>query len=72
MSPLAKIIISFVLAAIIAGGGALLGAASELEPAQGIGDIGSVTWLVIAVTGIIAAAKDAYTYLASPPGSDGA
>ena len=67
MNPTTKIIFSFVLAAIIAGGGALLGAASEMEQGQGVGEIGSVTWLVIGVTAIVAAAKDFRTYLAPPP-----
>ena len=67
MSPTVKIILSFLLAAIIAGGGALLGAASELEQGQGVGDISSVTWLVIAVTAVVAAAKDFRTFLATPP-----
>ena len=47
---------------VIAGGGAFLGVAVDLGPDRDLGDIRSVTWIVIAVTGMVAAAKDYLAY----------
>lgn len=65
-----KIVMSGVLAGVVAGGGALTAVATELEPGSPITAIGQVTWLVIAVAFLVAAAKDWRTYTADPP-SDG-
>lgn len=59
--------LSAIIAAIIAGGGAFFGVVSGLEPNAKLSDIGSITWLVIGVTALIAAAKDLKTYLADAP-----
>jgi len=67
MSGTVKVILSAVLAAVIAGGGVFLGVATDLGPDLGLGDIKSLTWVVIAVTAVIAGAKDLRTYLAKPP-----
>lgn len=67
MKRLVMIILSSIIAAIIAGGGAFFGVVSELDPNAQLGDISGITWLVIAVTALIAGAKDLKTYLAMPP-----
>jgi hypothetical protein len=67
MSEKQKVVLSALIAAIIAGGGAFLGVASELGENENLSDIRLITWLVIVVIGIIAAAKDLKTYLAKPP-----
>lgn len=61
------IFLSAFIAAIIAGGGAFFGVVSGLEPNAELNDIGGITWLVIGVTALIAAAKDLKTYLAEAP-----
>jgi hypothetical protein len=67
MSPKQKVILSALIAAIIAGGGAFIGVASDLNDEQTLSDIRLVTWMVIIVIAVIAAAKDLKTYLAKPP-----
>lgn len=67
MSEKQKVILSALIAAIIAGGGAFVGVASELGDNENLSDIHLITWLVILVIGIVAAAKDLKTYLAKPP-----
>jgi hypothetical protein len=67
MSPKQKIFISALISAIIAGGGAFIGVASELTEQENFSDIRLVTWMVIVVIALVAAAKDLKTYLAKPP-----
>jgi len=67
MSPKQKVILSALIAAIIAGGGAFIGVASDLGDEENLADIRLVTWMVIIVIAVIAAAKDLKTYLAKPP-----
>lgn len=67
MSERQKVVLSALIAAIIAGGGAFLGVASELGDEENLSDIRLITWLVIIVIAIVAAAKDLKTYLAKPP-----
>ena len=67
MSPKQKVILSAFIAAIIAGGGAFIGVASDLGDEENLADIRLVTWMVIIVIAVIAAAKDLKTYLAKPP-----
>jgi len=67
MSPKQKVILSALIAAIIAGGGAFIGVASDLNNDQTLSDIRLVTWMVIIVIAVVAAAKDLKTYLAKPP-----
>ena len=67
MSPKQKVILSALIAAIIAGGGAFIGVASDLGDEENLVDIRLVTWMVIIVIAVIAAAKDLKTYLAKPP-----
>ena len=67
MSPKQKVILSAFIAAIIAGGGAFIGVASDLGDEENLVDIRLVTWMVIIVIAVIAAAKDLKTYLAKPP-----
>lgn len=67
MNPILKRTLSAIIAAIIASGGAFFGVASELGANKDIGDIRIITWVVIAVTAVVAAAKDLKTYLAQPP-----
>jgi hypothetical protein len=67
MSEKQKVVLSALIAAIIAGGGAFLGVASELGDNENLNDIRLVTWLVIIVIALVAAAKDLKTYLAKPP-----
>jgi hypothetical protein len=67
MSEKQKVILSALIAAIIAGGGTFLGVASELSDEENLSDIRLITWLVIIVIAIVAAAKDLKTYLAKPP-----
>ena len=69
MSGTTKIILSFLIAAVVAGGGAFTGVATDLGPNQDIGDIRIVTWVVIAITALVAGATDLKTYLAAPPNS---
>ncbi len=67
MSGTAKVILSGILAAIVAGGGVFLGVATDLGPDKGFADIRSLTWVIVAVTAVLAGAKDLKTYLAKPP-----
>ena len=67
MSPKQKVILSAFIAAIIAGGGSFIGVASDLGDEQNLSDIRLVTWAVIIVIAVIAAAKDLKTYFAKPP-----
>ena len=67
MSPKQKVILSALIAAIIASGGAFIGVASDLGDEENLADIRLVTWMVIIVIAVIAAAKDLKTYLAKPP-----
>lgn len=67
MSEKQKVILSALIAAIIAGGGAFLGVASDLSDEENLSDIRLVTWAIIIVIAIVAAAKDLKTYLAKPP-----
>ena len=67
MSPQQKVILSALIAAIIAGGGAFIGVASDLGEQENLADIRLVTWAVIIVIAVVAAAKDLKTYLAKPP-----
>ena len=67
MSEKQKVILSALIAAIIAGGGAFIGVASELGDNENLNDIRLVTWVVIIVIALVAAAKDLKTYLAKPP-----
>ncbi len=67
MSEKQKVVLSALIAAVIAGGGAFLGVASELGNEENLSDIRLITWLVIIVIAIVAAAKDLKTYLAKPP-----
>lgn len=67
MSAKQKIILSALIAAIIAGGGAFIGVASDLSDEENLSDIRLVTWGVIIVIAVVAAAKDLKTYLAKPP-----
>jgi hypothetical protein len=67
MSEKQKVILSALIAAVIAGGGAFLGVASELGDEENLSDVRLITWLVIIVIAIVAAAKDLKTYLAKPP-----
>jgi len=50
MSNKTKLILSVPIAAIVAGGGAFIGVATDLNSEQDIGDIRAVTWIVICVT----------------------
>ena len=74
MTRTALVILSALLAAMIASGGAFLVVATELGDGKGLGDVSGLTWVVIAVTGLIAGAKDLRTYAEStlfppkPPG----
>ena len=67
MSEKQKVVLSGLIAAVIAGGGAFLGVASDLGDEESLSDIKLITWLVILVIAIVAAAKDLKTYLAKPP-----
>ena len=67
MSPKQKVILSILIAAIIAGGGAFIGVASDLGDNENLSDIRLVTWIVIIVIAVVAGAKDLKTYLAKPP-----
>jgi len=67
MSPKQKVILSALIAAIIAGGGAFIGVASDLGDDENLSDIRLVTWMIIIVIAIVAGAKDLKTYLAKPP-----
>lgn len=67
MNPTSKKILSPILAAVIAGGGAFFGIVAELPAGSEISDIRSITWLVILVTAAVAAAKDVRTYFANWP-----
>lgn len=67
MGPKQKVILSALIAAIIAGGGAFIGVASDLDHDENLSDIRLVTWMVILVIALVAAAKDLKTYLAKPP-----
>jgi hypothetical protein len=67
MSEKQKVILSALIAAVIAGGGSFLGVASDLGDEESLTDIRLITWLVIIVIAIVAAAKDLKTYLAKPP-----
>lgn len=59
-----KLVVSGLLAGIIGAGGALIASFSELPS----GELpGLVTWIIIGVTGLVAAAKDWKTYLAKVP-----
>ncbi len=58
-----KLVLNLIAAAIIAGGGAFIGVATDLGPNQDIGDIRTVTWVVIIITALVAAAKDLQTYV---------
>ena len=59
-----KLFVSGLLAGIIGAGGALIAAFSELPSGGGPSFL---TWIVIGVTGLVAAAKDWKTYLAKLP-----
>jgi hypothetical protein len=67
MSEKQKVVLSALIAAIIAGGGAFLGVASDLGDEENLSDIRLITWIVIIVISLVAAAKDLKTYLAKPP-----
>jgi len=67
MSPKQKVILSVLIAAIIAGGGAFIGVASDLGDEENLSDIRLVTWMIIIVIAVVAGAKDLKTYLAKPP-----
>ena len=67
MGPKQKVFWSALIAAIIAGGGAFLGVTSDLGDEENLSDIRLITWMVIIVIAIVAAAKDLKTYLAKPP-----
>lgn len=67
MSPKQKVFLSALISAIIAGGGAFIGVASDLGEQDDLSDIRLVTWMVIIVIALVAAAKDLKTYLAKPP-----
>jgi hypothetical protein len=67
MSEKQKVVLSALIAAVIAGGGAFLGVASDLGDDENLSDIRLITWLVIIVIAIVAASKDLKTYLAKPP-----
>jgi hypothetical protein len=67
MSPKQKVVLSALIAAIIAGGGAFIGVASDLSDNENLSDVRLVTWTVIIVIALVAAAKDLKTYLAKPP-----
>ena len=70
MSKKQKIFLSFLIAAVIAGGGAFTGVATDLGPNKDIGDIRTVTWIVIGLTALVAGAKDLKTFLADPENGD--
>ena len=67
MRPKQKVILSALIAAIIAGGGAFIGVASDLGDEENLSDIRLVTWMVILVIAVVSSAKDLKTYLAKPP-----
>jgi len=67
MNPKQKVLLSALIAAIIAGGGAFIGVASDLGEQENLSDIRLVTWMVIFVIAIVAGAKDLKTYMAKPP-----
>jgi len=67
VSPKQKFILSALIAAIIAGGGAFIGVASDLGDNENLSDIRIVTWMIIIVIAVVAGAKDLKTYLAKPP-----
>ena len=67
MSEKQKVVLSALIAAVIAGGGAFLGVATDLGDEESLTDIRLITWLVIIVIAVVAAAKDLKTYLAKPP-----
>jgi hypothetical protein len=62
-----KVVLSALIAAIIAGGGAFIGVATDLGDEENLSDIRLMTWMVIMVIAVVAAAKDFKTYLAKPP-----
>ena len=66
-----KLGLSLIASAVIAGGGAFTGVATDLGANQDIGDIRTVTWAVIAVTAVVAAAKDLQTYVMGKKGALG-
>ena len=59
-----RILLSAVIAGLIASGTALLAVAQE---ATTLGGIGGLTWLIIGVGGLLVLLKDVKTYLAPPP-----
>ena len=67
MRPKQKVFLSALISAIIAGGGAFIGVASDLGEQDNLSNIRLVTWMVIIVIALVAAAKDLKTYLAKPP-----
>ena len=67
MNAKTKFLLSALIAAVIAAGGATIGVLQELGADKDIGEVRIATWIVIAVTGLIAAGKDLKTYLAEAP-----
>ena len=57
--------LSALLAGLITGLGALLAVAMQMPAGSEIGDISSITWLVIGVTTLLTSAKDLQLYLRS-------
>ena len=64
---LLKIILSPILAGIIAGAGSLGGAIAELPAGAQLSDVGQVTWLVVGLAAVLAGAKDLKTFMAKWP-----
>jgi hypothetical protein len=62
-----KILISGIIAGLIAGSGSLIAVATELPPGAALGEIGGVTWLVILATALGSAAKDWQALMREPP-----
>lgn len=62
-----KILISGIIAGLIAGCGALIAVATELPAGAAISEIGGVTWIVIIATALGSAAKDWQALMREPP-----
>lgn len=63
MSDLTKLILHVIAAFFIAGIGACISVLTDLDPDQHIGDIRTVTWIVIALTAVAAGFKDLLTFV---------
>ena len=58
-----KKLLHAILSAVIASGGAFFAVAADLPTDQDVGDVRTITWLVVLGTGVVAAAKDLQTFV---------